>query len=365
MKILIIGFLLFNITYCFYGCSNEDISIKNNSTFSDMGESNLQFKNWNDINPEDKQKFTEEYNSEKEKRVIYGKYYDSFGPVAILDFLENKYEVCHSQSHELGKLIYSDLQDIKLALQLCKNRCTNGCMHGVVSEAFSGMNDEEILDKIKNFCKSDSINEIHKEGNCAHAIGHSLMIVNGYSIEKSLLGCKKFKKTGMDYYCATGVYMEYENKLSISNDLGLCGPVNRKSLHYPCDTYSHFLPACYRYITPLIAIDLGGKMEYTVKECLKLDQKSKRACFHGIGALYAGSVGAITKDLLKKTCLKGDEIDQIMCIEGMIEKMADYDQDYALNVCNYFDGKNKDVCKSAAKERMYRLDKSTLKYYLE
>ena len=68
--------------------------------------------------------------------------------------------------------------------------------------------------------------------------------------------------------------------------------------------------------------------------------------------------------LLPAVCLHGIPEDQIMCIEGAIEKLADFNEEKAQAACATLDGGMADLCQTAAREKMYRLHKPTIELHL-
>ena len=52
-----------------------------------------------------------------------------------------------------------------------------------------------------------------------------------------------------------------------------------------------------------------------------------------------------------------------MCIEGVVEKLADYDQARAFEACTSVTGANAELCEAAAAEKMYRVGKATARLY--
>ncbi len=52
-----------------------------------------------------------------------------------------------------------------------------------------------------------------------------------------------------------------------------------------------------------------------------------------------------------------------MCIEGAIEKLADYNEEHALKVCATLLGENRKLCEAAAYEKIYRPNKPSLDLY--
>ena len=95
---------------------------------------------------------------------------------------------------------------------------------------------------------------------------------------------------------------------------------------------------------------------------MKLEGPRRLGCFHGLGAMYSRAV-ADEPSLLPQICLKGNAEDQVMCIEGVIEKLGDFNEERAHTVCATLAGENAKVCEAGAREKMYRLNKPTMHLY--
>ena len=307
-------------------------------------------------------KFRSEYFSggEGQKRKAFEKYVPIVGAEAVLDFLEENYPMCHAQAHELGRVIFEQSKDIASALKICGKRCTGACMHGVLKAAFGGKDHALIASQVVDFCTKGSIASMHKPGNCVHGIGHAFMLTLGRSLDKSLAACTSIGDPALSYYCATGVFMEYftggGGGSSTNNDRESHSP------HYPCDQYPKYAAACYRYKVIRMMRELNIDYNQMAKECMSLDRPLRLGCFHGLGTAYVEKIYKRPK-LIKGVCRHGNGDDQAMCIEGAIEKLSDYSEPRALAVCEYLEGKNKDICTSAAREKMYRLTKPTISLY--
>ena len=154
--------------------------------------------------------------------------------------------------------------------------------------------------------------------------------------------------------------MEYWGMLVDSEETD--SPVSRLSLHFPCDTYTQYPAACYRYILRKIANELDADTARLTKECLGLSGHSEWGCFHGLGAMNSRSVAAHPKQVMD-LCQSGTFKDQVLCIEGVVEKMADFNEKQALAVCAVLNGDHSKICRAAAKEKMYRLNKPTMPLY--
>lgn len=314
-----------------------------------------------------KKEFAQQYAAaRRSKRAVFEKYLDALGPEPMLDFLEATYPHCHAQGHDLGRAIFARFKELAPALNACGNRCTSACMHGVLMEAFSGPDGAargpteqhvtipDVEKRMTRFCREDGeMARMHKPGNCAHGMGHALMVVAGHDVGRALAGCAAFADAPMEYYCATGVFMElFETS----------GRAFRDSLHSPCDTHTRFPAACYRYkIRELPAADKRNSSALAA-ECLKLPPHQRLGCFHGLGAAHKKQVGA-NPPILAEVCRHGTPDDQTLCVEGAIEKLADADEAKALAACASLTGLIASTCKAAAQGKMYRTDKPSMKLY--
>jgi hypothetical protein len=303
-------------------------------------------------------RFEEDYFSAgSRKRPVFDKYLGRLQAEAILAFLESTYPQCHSQAHELGQSIFARFKEIGAAFGQCKTRCTTGCMHGVLVEAFQKDTFENITVQLADFCKDD-MTSMYKPGNCAHGSGHALMIVTDYDIAEAITGCLTFLEPAMQYYCSTGAFMEY----LLEGEHRTGETVESKSIHFPCDTYTQFPAACYRYHTSKILDTFDGDMDKVVQECLALPRQQRLGCFHGLGRAYKKAIGE-EPALLAEVCRYGTLDDQIICIEGAIEKLSDYDKQAALSACGSLGKEKTSLCRAAAEEQMYRLHKATMGLY--
>lgn len=302
-------------------------------------------------------KFKKEYAAAKgTPRALFEKYVPLLGAAPMLDFLEEIHPVCHGQSHDLGKALFAASKDLGTALRECGTRCTSGCMHGAVGEAFGNSTLEAVSAKMNTFCGEGEMARLHKPGNCAHGLGHALMFVNSGDVTKSVDACLGFQTEAMQYYCATGVYME---KL-------LTGPkpaAPPPSLHSPCDEETLFPSACYRYKAADLLRHFGDPMRLAM-ECMGLEGAAQFGCFHGLGAALT-TVVFNEPAKLAGICSNGDRNDRIACIEGVIEKLADYNEERAKLACLSLGGEMRQVCEAALREKMYSLTKPTFALYYD
>ncbi len=309
-------------------------------------------------------------NMTKNQRSLYEEYIDVIGANGILSGIETLWPKCHIEAHDLGKIIFAKKQNIEQSLRICSNKCLTGCMHGVLMEAFTGAQSDEEghidLDKLKPLMKEICFNNSemttsYGPGECAHGVGHAIMFLSGYDIAEALKGCAEFDDKKMEYYCASGGYMEY----TVEHDKE---DAKTKSLFYPCDTFDH-PAACARGKVGLVATryylqgkDLEGVLQALAQECEQLNGKFRHGCFHGIGNAYSGFISSNTISI-QKVCSHGSEEEQIMCIEGAMQYMGKYASDKTAAVCDQLEEEKKEVCFSAARHKLYNMEANLTLYF--
>jgi len=305
-------------------------------------------------------KFKEEYRiaqeAEKSTVALFEKYLPLVGASALLDVFEETYPTCHGQAHDLGKVLFVTSQDLGATLRVCGTRCTSGCMHGAMGAAFGNSTLAAITAQMNTFCEHGEIARLHKPGNCAYAFGHAFMFVTSGDVRQSVGACLGFANEGMQYYCATGVFME---KIITGPPPATPPP----SLHYPCDEEMLFPTACYRYKAVQLLDRLGNSARLT-RECLQLKAPQRRGCFHGLGHAMTEEV-FIDPARLAPLCRHGILTDRIVCIEGAIEKLAEYDEGRARTACASLGDDLRPVCEQAVVDKMYSLTKATFALYYD
>lgn len=309
-------------------------------------------------------------------RTINERYVDLIGSNGLLDGIEEVWDPCHVQGHDIGKVLYAKTKNINKALRACSDRCSSGCMHGVLMEAFTKQSYvhvhedgvehvhedehvevEQIVEAMNEFCFDNDEMSSYGPGECAHGTGHALMYLSGYDIPTALEACKGFDNKNMEYFCATGGYMEYV----LAKD-----PEESKtqSLFYPCET-KHYPGACMINKVGLVAermFNEGKDTDDIIEECKQFEGITRLGCFNGLGLSHSRILGE-GKMKVKEVC-KGSEEEQTVCIEGALEFAGKYFEDKIPFICDQLSGKKKEICLVAGSHDLYSLDKD-LKLYVE
>jgi hypothetical protein len=285
---------------------------------------------------------------------VFTKYLPVLGAATLLDFLEGTSSGCHHESHELGRALYAVSGDLGTALRRCDTRCTSGCMHGAVTAAFGDATVESVTNRMNAFCGEGDMASLHKPGNCAHGLGHALMFVTNGDVSRSIDGCLGFSREAMQYYCGTGVFMDR----FMRDSAAWKGATSRA----PCDEERLFPGACYRYKGIEMVKAMGHDSAKSV--CAGLQGLQRHGCFHGIG--YAAVVEVFEDpEKLPERCGATEWSDRVACVEGAIEKLADFHQGRARAACSFLEADLRPACDEAVERKMYGLDKSTFSLYYD
>lgn len=294
-------------------------------------------------------------------RALYEKYIDQIGANGIVVSLNEARPICHDEAHDLGRLIYDRTRDVSTALRTCEDVCYSGCMHGVVMGLFSEPYADEVVEahvmleeakeQMGTICDSGDITGTYDEGDCAHGVGHALMFMSEYRIDLAIDACDAFDTYQMDYYCATGAYMEYMNVKEVED-------AKTQDVFYPCDS-TPYPAACFRYkMTRVVGRHYQQEKSFgeLVAACSALDETARLGCFHGIGNGHFVYIvfGELT---VAQLCDPGTKDDQYVCIEGAMERLARYYPDTAAAQCETLDGWKKDLCEEVLVRQMYSLEK--------
>jgi hypothetical protein len=273
-------------------------------------------------------------NTSENLRALYADALDNMPTSTVLSLIEeNKF--CHSDSHELGKLVYlRSKANLASAFEVCQKHCMDGCFHGVLMEAFRSPNErsdelshvshEDFQKKAVEICATSA--NIQAPEECAHAIGHGLL-VSTEDMHRALELCSTFKIPGVGYYCSTGVFMQRDIDHGEED-------AKRADYTYPCSEFAgQYDVQCWRYKVRQLFIKFqtsnsGSRTsrinaaEQMKEMCRGLEKKARLGCWHGLGnGLYAEIID--TPEYLADLCI-GDNSDneRLACIDGAMENVS-------------------------------------------
>jgi hypothetical protein len=318
--------------------------------------------------------------------AVFKRYIDDLGVKQIVESFEDKNPSCHGELHDLGALLLERTGNLAVSLAMCDDACTYSCTHGVLRQYFSAHKEgdkgghdhgesggagyehvqiDAVRDEIIELCRQDSI--IIKgflRGNCAHAIGHAFGIISGGVLRKAQEHCGIFEEAAMQYYCESGVFMEFEHEMltEFNHELStkMAGWLKGKSgrmaaaIGY-CESKTQFVSACVRYF--IKALRDYGDVVALAEECQKLSGVPRRSCFFSIG--FAGvSYVAANPQVIGRICAAGDASDREMCVGGLAFLKEGHDLKTAIVAgCNKLTAQRlKVVCLDQSQRTYYQTD---------
>ncbi len=260
---------------------------------------------------------------------------------------------CHFVAHGLGFMAPSQFKDITEAILAGHDIsvCLDGYLHGVFIEYLrkDDKHGEDIntfaakaCDSFKGFDNGEAL-----EWNCFHGLGHGLMAMSDYRLERALTYCdlasanKFFQES-----CQRGVFMEDTFNQRV-------GDPEKSVLHtfgsrtLPLAELCEYLPksyqaSCYFRIIPERIYDRpsvpGGDKVPNVQEeweiCRRTPPEFQPYCFEGIGYVLFLSA---TNDLMrvKDGCLEGSSSEERrFCFRGAVLRYLLISKKDALDFCN-------------------------------
>ncbi len=298
-------------------------------------------------------------------RNLYEEYIDIIGANGIKQVLHDADPNCHSTGHSMGRVVFARLRQIGPALLACGDVCRWACMHGVMMEAFtialgkeynSRLDHHVLIEDIKpilpTFCQKENMSAYGIEtGNCAHGVGHALMFMADYDVSETLNGCYLFDNKPLEFYCATGAFMEYMNNYEERD-------AETQDFFYPCDTVK-FPGACFMYKTRSIIYRLGRMKKDNIAlisgKCKELTGHPRLGCILGLGNVYGG---LISQGWLKvdDVCAFENSTEQQVCIEGAVMQYLDM-YNSTVRLCNKVKDDQKELCFKAAEQGLVGLDR--------
>lgn len=305
-------------------------------------------------------------------RSLYEGYIHRIGANGIIDVLQTLWPQCHDEGHPLGRIIAHETDDVGVALQVCGNGCNSGCMHGVLMETFVAarttadadpaqhVDVEQVKSIMGDLCTKNAVmTAAYSPGDCAHGVGHALMVLEEDDVPEAIALCDSFGTDALRYYCATGAYMQYTGDRDTQD-------AETKSVFYPCSANVKYPAACARYkmsyAIPRI-VRKRSDLPKVYEICRGLTGSYRLGCFHGLGNAFGVPVWnheISLMDLCGEEGMTADE--KTVCVEGVMERMAKYDKPAAEKICAEVAGPDRAMCDAAVENGMYSMEKDLRLY---
>lgn len=286
----------------------------------------------------------------KPQSPLYRKLIERIGPEAAQEALYRSGlpfdGETHLLNHTVGDYLYE--KDKEGGIALCKDYFLSSCYHQYILRAI-GEKGLSSLNKIMNKCWNVGRTTATQ---CAHGIGHGLLVYKGYyDLPKALEECKNLQAISPNFprfNCEDGVFME--NIWAVHED-GKPSPdrwVNPQDHIYPCNSdqiAEEYIKACWSNQPHLMFQLFKGDLERVGQECLKLtNNEYQKTCFDALARqIHPLTRGSVDQTFALCHKMPNDWIDPcIFTIVGAYYSVGDRVIPY--EICNRLTNERKDYC---------------------
>jgi hypothetical protein len=218
---------------------------------------------------------------------------DAIGTLESIQDVDTGTLYCHFIAHKITRAAVLKEPDnwLDLFSEIDMAGCSNGYFHGILEGylyenpnfEINEANVSSICRKIQNV--ANDIPETEKApGNCAHAIGHILLVDARGDSDMALAVCSTLK-SDFRYPCFRGVFMEATEREAlvmheISTDL-IWDEENTLEFQEQCSKYhKEIARACWQAIAPMYATISDGNYEQLYRFCQSpVEQKDRDLCY--------------------------------------------------------------------------------------
>ncbi len=230
---------------------------------------------------------------------------------------------CHRIAHIIGSASLAYFKgNIAEAYSHGSASCTSGYYHGILERAFINVySTRGLIKTARSLCRGA---EIRRRGfldyQCAHGLGHGLMIQTGYDLPTALAVCRGLETRWDEISCAGGVFME--NGSSVyglrSEWLKDDDPI------YPCPRIKlRNRASCYLRVTTQVLRTNHYNFAKTVTTCRSLEPRWRLYCFRSYGRDAENLMGGNVERTLRLCALAHSAEGQ--CLYGAARTLADRD----------------------------------------
>jgi hypothetical protein len=240
---------------------------------------------------------------------------------------------CHRIAHMIGSASLAHFRgNVALTYSRGSASCASGYYHGILERAFARVDTERGLVRVaRSICRGAGVRRMgFLDYQCAHGLGHGLMIQTGYDLPTALAVCGQLPTRWDEVSCTGGVFME-----NGSTVYGLRSPwVKDDDPIYPCNHIKlRDKASCYLRVTTQVLRTNHFNWPNTAARCRAVPLRWRLYCFRSYGRDAAnavmGKVGPVLRLCRMAGNGKGD------CLYGAARSIADRDANanHAATLC--------------------------------
>jgi len=243
----------------------------------------------------------------------------------VTDSLLKAGNKCHSIGHPLGKFLYDYTGNLSQALLLANTYCGGALYHGVMQGYFKTnlLSDADTPTYIvaSNVCDElFSVSSSVTRFECAHGVGHGLVIAFDYDYLEAVKRCEEFEDKLSQRSCVEGSTMQNDHEYFKNKS----GTFLENNVFFPCDKLKEgFAESCYNYHGGYILDRANGSVDDAFKLCDKNKKENHvRHCYYGIG-LWRSHILTEKLEEIVSVCQSGNQKYQSDCFSGAANIVTD------------------------------------------
>lgn len=241
----------------------------------------------------------------------FNKIGENFGHEVGFEVLENLQKIdkdaagCHLLAHGLGAGLFKrNPNNWNTLVQNIPTICNYGAIHGVLESYIGSLPDKSMTSELTLSICGDT-----PRADCNHIVGHLLLVEAEADINKALDKCNVFKDEQQNYFCISGVFMEYQTALNL---------IEHKLVPQSWQNWTQRLPeleeicrtqkesrvvACWEEIVHAAAVKFSNDPKQVFDFCSSSQSLdgAKKCRVHSIGIM--GASRNFDLDVLKSMCL--------------------------------------------------------------
>lgn len=195
---------------------------------------------------------------------------------------------CHELAHAIGRAAAEQYGGVAAAYDQGANFCMAGYYHGVIEAIVAKVGRDKIRIEPGSVCSHLGT---HQEdpvyrGECAHVVGHGLMVLLKNELFEALLACDRFGRLRDQRECHSGVFMEnaVAGRLAHDDASHPSRYLDSDKPLYPCTIVAaRYKNRCYRYQTIYALTTQGNDFGKVFALCAAAEEGYRVSCYASLG----------------------------------------------------------------------------------
>lgn len=231
---------------------------------------------------------------------------------------------CHQLVHVIGRAAGEKYGDVSKAYAAGDTFCWSGYYHGVM-EAILKRYGDDVRSELSTICSG-----VAQEGkyqfrhyNCAHGLGHGVMLIEGNELFVSLATCDNLSDSWERQSCYGGVYME--NVMAEVNPDHNTKYLKADEPMYPCTAVGEqYKEQCYLMQTSHALKLVNYDFSKVFEECEGVEGAFKDTCLQSLGRDASGNSNNTVKTT-HDTCMLGKTTEaRENCVIGAVKDFVSH-----------------------------------------